>query len=509
MRAILTACLAVLLMSVVPGLAQEAKPGKPAQPNNLDKVEVFKRINAATVKVNAVYNDKWAGHGTGVSVMQCWGEGAKSGYKLVVTNSHVVSFKNEDTGAWEVAPTIKVKPYQEKGDLQLDAYVLFHEIREEEYRDIAYLVVPDPDNLMSVATLPASRSAEKGAPVYACGHPRSLEFFIDDGSILEPLKLSFKGDEATETIFHDALIEQGNSGGGLFNERGELIGINTWLYDGKVGIAQDIFWFFHNHMLGSESLNAATGTPHALWQPHISKGQGVRAMAFGKYSCTAGGEKMTATGIAGNKAARKDPNYNFGCLTFSIADTTRTFDFAYPGSDGKPIAYDGVVLSDEVSAVGKYTFGFNDKDLSDNSGTVAVVYLITGPVNLDIGLEVAEPTLAEREANELWVDVTDNTGKSVRLNAGAKVIKVLPESEAAAAGLKVGDFIMSWPGEAVGEGDVAVEYIRRDLVDASSLFTHVKFTRDNWAIVKGGGIDFKVKRDGKDVSLKLRFGVFK
>jgi len=311
--------------------------------------------------------------------------------------------------------------------------------------------------------------------------------------------------KADQVLFHDALIERGNSGGGLFNAKGELIGINTWLFNDKFSAAQDIFKFFENHRLGYISVSASYGKPQELWSEYATKGQAVRALAFGEYACTKGGKVMTAVGIAGNKEGCKDPAYNFGSLLFAIAGTTKAFDFAYSGSHGKPVRYDGAVLCDELVDIGRFTFTINDKYVLDNSGDVSVVYLITGPTGMDIGVQVAEPTDAERNSLKLWRSYTAD-GKTTNYSCGAKVTAVTPGTEANSCGLQVGDVILTCPGPITTQDVLGM--ITRDLVDSRTLAEHLRWARGEF-VYKTHGVDLEVMRDGKRIELKLRFGAYK
>lgn len=83
-----------------------------------------------------------------------------------------------------------------------------------------------PDNLV-VATLGDSNQAKIGQQVLVIGAPLGLEYTLSVGYISSrrqpsDLKHVFKRGEFFQV---DAAINQGNSGGPLFNSRGELIGI--------------------------------------------------------------------------------------------------------------------------------------------------------------------------------------------------------------------------------------------------------------------------------------------
>lgn len=59
----------------------------------------------------------------------------------------------------------------------------------------------------------------------ACGNPNRTLYIVTFGEFIGQSKLT--GYEF-QVLHHNALIQQGSSGGGLYNIDGELVGINTW-----------------------------------------------------------------------------------------------------------------------------------------------------------------------------------------------------------------------------------------------------------------------------------------
>ncbi len=68
----------------------------------------------------------------------------------------------------------------------------------------------------------SSRGLEVGDTVYAVGAPQGLEATLSNGIVS-----GFREHEGVEYIQTTAPISQGSSGGGLFNSRGQLVGITT------------------------------------------------------------------------------------------------------------------------------------------------------------------------------------------------------------------------------------------------------------------------------------------
>jgi serine protease Do len=67
-----------------------------------------------------------------------------------------------------------------------------------------------------------------GTNVIAVGHPLSLNWSVSKGAINAVNRPSFLTPYVS-LIQHDAVIQQGSSGGPLFNDQGNLIGINTYV----------------------------------------------------------------------------------------------------------------------------------------------------------------------------------------------------------------------------------------------------------------------------------------
>jgi serine protease Do len=112
----------------------------------------------------------------------------------------------------------------------------------------AKLIGADPNNDLAVLALESaagvpwvapgsSASLLVGEPVIAIGNPFGLSNTVTTG-VLSAVDRSLRTDDR---VFHgflqtDASINPGNSGGVLLNAEGELIGINTAIYQGAQGI---------------------------------------------------------------------------------------------------------------------------------------------------------------------------------------------------------------------------------------------------------------------------------
>ncbi len=126
--------------------------------------------------------------------------------ELIITNSHVV------TGLKEVVISSK--------DLKRrEATVVY----DDPKYDLAFiktkrLEIKTPLHL-------AKKSVHDGDRVVAIGHPYGLNYTATEGIVSKAARLQGE----LEYIQIDAAINPGNSGGPLLNDRGEVVGVNTFI----------------------------------------------------------------------------------------------------------------------------------------------------------------------------------------------------------------------------------------------------------------------------------------
>jgi serine protease Do len=95
--------------------------------------------------------------------------------------------------------------------------------------DIAFLRVPDGYENSALVSI-SNEKVEAGEKIIAIGHPMGLRFTATQG-IVSKADRKFNN---VDYIQVDAAINPGNSGGPLINERGEVVGVNTFIYrDGE------------------------------------------------------------------------------------------------------------------------------------------------------------------------------------------------------------------------------------------------------------------------------------
>ena len=163
-------------------------------------------INIETDNINSNPNG-WLGNGSGIII-------SKSGY--IVTNYHVI--KNTE----EIEVEFIVNGELEKFNAEI--------IQTDKINDLAIIKIVDI-NFDGVPNIPfnfKTRSSDVGTKVYAFGYPMALtvmgkEIKVTDGIISS--KTGFDGNITTYQI--TAPIQGGNSGGPLFDDKGNFIGINS------------------------------------------------------------------------------------------------------------------------------------------------------------------------------------------------------------------------------------------------------------------------------------------
>lgn len=144
---------------------------------------------------------------------------AEGGY--VLTNYHVI----EDGSAFQV-----LMPNGDKVDATLAG--------ADSAMDLAVLKVEDQADKLVPVTIGASATLPVGSTVIAIGNPGGeiLANTVTRGIISALERSSVSSNNTTRNvnyIQHDAPISSGNSGGGLFDYQGNLIGINTLKYGGS------------------------------------------------------------------------------------------------------------------------------------------------------------------------------------------------------------------------------------------------------------------------------------
>ncbi|WP_446737500.1 Do family serine endopeptidase [Psychrobacter sp. L7] len=136
-----------------------------------------------------------------------------NGYML--TNHHVVE------GADKVTVTLNDRT-------ELDATL----VGSDERSDVAVLKVSGKQ--FPALPIGDSNSLKVGEPVLAIGSPFGFDYSASAG-IVSAKSRNFSRDTSVPFIQTDVALNPGNSGGPLFNQRGEVIGINSRIFSGTGG----------------------------------------------------------------------------------------------------------------------------------------------------------------------------------------------------------------------------------------------------------------------------------
>lgn len=181
-----------------------------AESPELSPADLYEKNVVSTVGIttNGKINSRFGGY-----TFQAAGSGfiiTEDGY--ILTNHHVI----------DGSDTVTVATFDEQ---TYDAKVIGY----DESSDIAILKV-EATNLKPV-TVGDSDQLRVGDPVYAIGNPLGeLTFSLTHG-IVSALSRNVKtGSHTMNLIQTDCAINSGNSGGALFNSRGEVVGITNAKY---------------------------------------------------------------------------------------------------------------------------------------------------------------------------------------------------------------------------------------------------------------------------------------
>lgn len=151
----------------------------------------------------------------------------ENGSALILTNRHVV---DPEFRAKESEPE---KPGVPDGHLQVKL------IGQPVHPGKVVWIAPDEIDLALVRVAADSAEARAapwngdtelmvGSEVFTVGNPEHLDWTQTRGSISQ-LRLQKRGTREIHIIQTDAALNHGNSGGGLYDKSGKLIGINTWI----------------------------------------------------------------------------------------------------------------------------------------------------------------------------------------------------------------------------------------------------------------------------------------
>jgi serine protease Do len=161
-----------------------------------------KRVGPSVIKVSTP-----GGLGSGVLLNE-------DGF--AITNAHVIQ------GETDLRATVWLP--QSDGTLQRTTIEDVEIIAVNNHLDLALLLLMHPESKpFEFSVLEKAESIEVGETVFAIGNPLGLERSMSKG-VISMKQRSFEGLTYIQT---DAAVNPGNSGGPLFNTRGEVVGITN------------------------------------------------------------------------------------------------------------------------------------------------------------------------------------------------------------------------------------------------------------------------------------------
>jgi S1-C subfamily serine protease len=174
--------------------------------NSISLLKLYPKLNSTnSTKINEV--NEWKGNGSGLIL-------SKSGH--IITNNHVIENSNK----------IEVEFIQDGEVKKYNAEI----IQTDKVNDLAILKINDSDfiELKSVDYNFKTRTADVGTSIYTYGYPLALSVMGKEVKVTNGIisaKSGFNGDITTYQI--SAPIQKGNSGGPLFDNYGNFLGINS------------------------------------------------------------------------------------------------------------------------------------------------------------------------------------------------------------------------------------------------------------------------------------------
>lgn len=211
-----------MAIGTIPTMTSAAAETYAASEDPSPAIYVFEKNTNSVVGI--ITNEEEWNRSTGETEETMIGQGsgvviAEGGY--VLTNNHVI----EDGSSFQV-----LMPDGEKVNAKL--------VGADASLDLAVLQVEERANELVPVSIGSSSNLKVGATAIAIGNPGGevLANTVTSGIVSALERSDVSSDNTTRNvdyIQHDAAINSGNSGGGLFDYQGNLIGINTLKYAGS------------------------------------------------------------------------------------------------------------------------------------------------------------------------------------------------------------------------------------------------------------------------------------
>lgn len=237
----------------------ESKGASDPLPPKLPLADLIERVDDGVVLINGLDSfGKDVALGSGFVI-------DRSG--LVATNFHVVAHATKARVQFRDGTAVEVKGYR--------AY--------NPHRDIAILELAERPEKLEFLPLAGDDNPRQGADVIAIGHPSGFKFTTTTGIVSAvhttadlPENFQWFLDAPRDNVWiqTSAAISSGSSGGPLLNDRGQVIGINTWVARGNnLGFATHVkhLTAIRRDMFGEAVPLTSAASPEALEESPLGK----------------------------------------------------------------------------------------------------------------------------------------------------------------------------------------------------------------------------------------------
>src|SRR6202171_1038678 len=385
------------------------------------------------------------------------GSGFLIGDGLVLTNNHVVEVQDESRPG-RFRPMDEIQGITDEtapgGAREFSAKVIGNDPKT----DIAVLKIEGKDvDKLKYATLGDFDVAEVGDYVLAIGEPFGLQATVTSGIISAKERTQFGG-PYSDYLQTDASLNPGNSGGPLFNMKGEVVGVNAAIISGANTIGFAIPINVVKQIL-----------PQLKQTGHVARGfLGVSPQAITSDMADSLGLKSTKGALIAD-VVKDSPAEKGGLKPGDVVVAL----------NGKPVS-DNSQLTRDVGVIPPGTTVKLDVVREGKQRTIEVK-LAERPDEKEQGGRTPSKGGQEKEQGDLLglsvQDVTPQLARQSQVDPatkGAVVVDVAPDSPAADAGLEPGDVVLEVNRRAVAsaaeyksavkgvkKGDTALVRVRR------------------------------------------------
>lgn len=369
------ALIAIILLSCTVSLKAQRRSGE----------RIYARNQKAVVRIHTeLANRAPHSHGSGVILKdRGW----------IVTNYHVLGS----------ASTI----YAEHNGkyLKLDSVLTI--VPEKDIMILRFSGFADPAENKTIPRLKVGKSANEpiGSRVYAIGSPFGLENTISEGMLSGKRKWE---DKQTNYLQVSAPISSGSSGGGIFNDKGELIGISTSVLTGKT--AQNL-----NFALAIEEVMEAGN--QALSTKMETEEEKFQNLVRSAYSAQTSGDNERAAKLfsqALKAPGKKDRAHLLFCLGNSLqnlgkneearAAYTQSLDLKDNWDTMIALAWTYVISADYSTAIALYELALEQRpNSSDVFSLLATAKYLSGKPSDAIKLCKQALELDQRNYNAYFI----------------------------------------------------------------------------------------------------------